>query len=92
MIQLTKHQFDVLKKMANSKVKTYCSVFIKDQQEMEFNETLQLVELKLLVDISDRYPDLIAQRVAEGNDAVIAALTNKGQWMFERVKWEKWRN
>jgi penicillin-binding protein-related factor A (putative recombinase) len=90
--QLTKHQFDVLKKLANNKIKTFCVVFVKDQDDTEFNETLQLVETKLLIDISDRYSDLIKTHTDNGNDAAVTALTFRGQWMFERTKWEKWIN
>ena len=89
---LTKHQFEILKKLANSKVKTYCTVFVKNQDETEFNETLQLVEMKLLVDISDRYPDVVTKYSGNGDDAAVTALTHRGQWMFERTKWEKWVN
>ena len=92
MDSLTKHQWTILKKLANSKVKTYCTVANANGEEMEFNETLQLVGVKLLVDISDRYPELVAKYSANGDDAAVTALTHRGQWMFERTRWDKWVN
>jgi len=92
MDTLTKHQFSVLTKLANSKVKIYCIVSVANADDMEFNETLQLVPLKLLVDVSDRYPDTVKKFASGGDDAAVMALTHRGQWMFERTKWEKWVN
>jgi hypothetical protein len=92
MDTLTKHQFTLLTKLANSKVKTYCTVANANGEETEFNETLRLVNLKLLIDISDRYPDVVKKYSTNGDDAAVTALTHRGQWMFERVKWDKWVN
>lgn len=87
--QITKYQFGVLTKLASSRTKTYCCVFLPDQLDTEFNETLRLIELKLLIDISDRHAELVKKYSKNGGDAIVAAITNKGQWMFERTKWGK---
>ena len=59
-----------------------------------FNDICRLVQLKLLVDISDepRWQGICDDHAARGQQVIIGVITNRGGWMFERTKWEKWVN
>lgn len=95
MDTLTKFQHKTLKKLANGPVKLFQVGFGRNTPDnfvLEFNETLRLVELSLMDDVSDMFPQLVVDHIKQGGDAVVTRLTPRGQMMFERVKWEKWRN
>ena len=95
---LTKYQFMVLKKLANSDIKIYCTMAglpgekSEDAINQDFNSILRLVELKLLCDSTEKHADLAKKYNVEGRDFAVVTLTHGGQWMFERTKWEKWLN
>jgi hypothetical protein len=64
----------------------------RDEINIEFNETLRLVELGLMSDASlwPKYEGLVAQhRDESGRDVVIVVLNKSAQRMFERTTWEK---
>ena len=99
--QLTKHQYKLLRRLANSPVKVYCmpagidSDLKRDEINLEFNETLRLVELGLMSDASlwPKYEGLVVQhRDESGRDVVIVVLNKSGQRIFERTRHEKWKN
>jgi hypothetical protein len=99
--QLTQHQFKFLKRLANSPVKVYCmpagidSDLKRDEINIEFNETLRLVELGLMSDASlwPKYEGLVAQhRDESGRDVVIVVLNKSAQRLFERQRHDKWKN
>jgi hypothetical protein len=96
--QLTKHQYKLLRRLANSPVKVYCmpagidSDKKRDEINLDFNDTLRLVELGLMSDASlwPKYEGLVAQhRDESGRDVVIVVLNKSAQRMFERTTWEK---
>lgn len=96
--QLTKHQYKLMRRLANSPVKVYCmpagidSDLKRDEINIEFNETLRLVELGMMSDASlwPKYEGLVAQhRDESGRDVVIVVLNKTAQRMFERTVWEK---
>lgn len=98
---MSKYQFRTLTKLANSQTKVYCSPAgtPRDKHENEINEDfngmLRLVELGLMVDVSDapKYEHLIHQYAhEEGRDVVVTAISKMGDLMFKRTRWEKWLN
>jgi hypothetical protein len=95
---LTRHQFKLLKRLANSPVKVYCmpagidSDLKRDEVNVEFNGVLRLVQLGLMSDASlwPKYEGLVSQhRDESGRDVVIVVLNKSAQKMFERVIWER---
>lgn len=101
MIRLNKYQAATLRRLANSRVKNYCVPAGLGNEEFgakiteDFNDILRLVEVGLLIDISNepehrgKCRELMA---LEGRDIVIVRLSLRGQQMFERTAWEKWVN
>ena len=99
--QLTKHQYKLLRRLANSPVKTYCmpagidSDLKQDEINVEFNETLRLVEFGLMSDASNwpKYKGIVQQhRDESGRDVIIVVLNKSAQRLFERTRHEKWKN
>lgn len=99
--QLTKYQHSVLRRLASGTAKIYgaCTGVEGDRKPDEmtlwFNETLKLIEWGLVVDAST-WPKHIESiqhyKEHEGRDAVLVALSVRGQAMFGRVPWEKYVN
>jgi hypothetical protein len=104
MDSLNRFQLQTLKKLANRNTKLYCCPsglplperdVIESQITGDFNDILILVELGMLTDVSSKpeHQAKIEELTAiEGRDIVITRLSALGQVMFEKVKWEKWRN
>jgi hypothetical protein len=99
--QLSKHQFHILKLLANGKTKTYCAPAgtpaDKRQNEIneDFNDILKLVEWGLVSDVSEtpKYHDLIAGYAhEEGRDVVVIVINKGGDKMFKRVSHGRWVN
>jgi len=97
---LTKFQYATVRKLANSGTKVYaCPTGLpSDRNEnainLDFNQTLGLVEMGLAVDASDypKFQGIVQQNKDEGRECVVIVLSRLGQRMFERVRWEKWVN
>ncbi len=98
--QISRFQYSLLRRLANSEIKTYgCPSGVPaddncDAITEEFNDVLRLVQLGLAVDASrwPKFADVGALWQSEGRDVVIIALRNLGQRMFERTPHDKWRN
>jgi hypothetical protein len=96
--QLTPFQFRILRRLAAGTDKIYgaCTGVEGDTKPEEmnawFNETLKLIEWGLVVDASGwpNYAKSIKHYAEhEGRDAVIIALSVRGQAMWGRVPWDK---
>ena len=98
--QLTPYQFKILRRLANSEIKTYCqpagidSDKRRDDINLDFNAMLRLCELGLTSDATawPKYTDLVTRYAEEGREIVIVVLNRVGQLMFERTPWEHWTN
>src|SRR6266481_7497690 len=97
--QLTKHQYRVLRMLANSRTKVYCAPAgtkaDKRQNDIneDFNAILRLVELGLMSDLSDapKYRPIIESYATnEGREVVIVAISKGSDAMFKRMRWGKW--
>ena len=93
---MTPYQFKILRRLANSEIKTYCqpagidSDKRRDDINLDFNSMLRLCELGLTSDATawPKYTDLVTRYAEEGREIVIVVLNRVGQLMFERTPWE----
>lgn len=100
MEQLTPHQFKLLRRLANNKVKVYCqpvgidSDKRRDEITLDFNAVLRLVELGLMSDATTwpKYADLVNSYAGEGREIVIVVLNKIGDLMFKRTNHERYIN
>ena len=94
--QLTPYQFKILRRLANSEIKTYCqpagidSDKRRDDINLDFNSMLRLCELGLTSDATawPKYTDLVTRYAEEGREIVIVVLNKIGDVMFKRTPWE----
>ena len=94
--QLTPYQFKILRRLANSEIKTYCqpagidSDKRRDDINLDFNSMLRLCELGLTSDATawPKYTDLVTRYAEEGREIVIVVLNGVGDLMFKRTPWE----
>ena len=94
--QLTPYQFKILRRLANSEIKTYCqpagidSDKRRDDINLDFNAMLRLCELGLTSDATawPKYTDLVTRYAEEGREIVIVVLNGVGDLMFKRTPWE----
>ncbi len=100
METLTPYQFKILRRLANSEIKTYCqpagidSDKRRDDINLDFNGMLRLCELGLASDATawPKYTDLVTRYTEEGREIVIVVLNKIGYLMFKRTPWERWVN
>lgn len=93
--QLTPYQFKILRRLANSEIKTYCqpvgidSDKRRDDINLDFNSMLRLCELGLTSDATawPKYTDLVTRYAEEGREIVIVVLNKIGDVMFRRTPW-----
>ena len=96
MDQLTQYQFKILRRLANSEIKTYCqpagidSDKRRDDINLDFNAMLRLCELGLTSDATawPKYTDLVTRYAEEGREIVIVVINRVGDEMFRRTPWE----
>ena len=96
METLTPYQFKILRRLANSEIKTYCqpagidSDKRRDDINLDFNAMLRLCELGLTSDATawPKYTDLVTRYAEEGREIVIVVLNGVGDLMFKRTPWE----
>lgn len=96
METLTPHQFKLLRRLANNRIKVYCqpagidSDKRRDEINLDFNATLRLCQLGLMSDATDwpKYTELVDRYAGEGREIVIVVLNKIGDLMFERTPWE----
>lgn len=96
METLTPYQFKILRRLANSEIKTYCqpagidSDKRRDDINLDFNSMLRLCELGLTSDATawPKYTDLVTRYAEEGREIVIVVLNKIGDVMFKRTPWE----
>jgi hypothetical protein len=97
---MTPYQLKIIRRLANSQVKTYCqpagidSDKRRDDINLDFNAMLQLVELGLLSDATQwpKYQALVASHAEDGREVIIVVLNRVGNMMFERTSHERWTN
>src|SRR5208337_2646807 len=97
---LTPHQFKLLRRLANNRIKTYCqpagtdSDKRRDEINLDFNAALRLCELGLMSDATDwpKYTDLVTRYAGEGREIVVVVLNKIGQLLFQRTLHERWVN
>lgn len=100
MEQLNQHQYKLLKRLANSPIKVYCSPAginsdkRRDEINEDFNSILRLVELGLMTDVSSapKFKELVKQYREDGRDVIVVNLNVVGGLMFKRVRHGKWIN
>ncbi len=97
MEQLTSFQLKVLEKLADGDTKLYCMItgmggiiteiptWNAEAWAEDFKGLKRLIELKLVADVSSRFPKITKDAEEDGNEAIIVNLLKRGQWMFERV-------
>jgi len=89
-----------LTNVANGKTKSYIVASgtpgnaEEEPMNDDLNDICRLVELRLMLDISDeqRWSAIHEEQGRLGRQVLVVNLTHRGQWMFERVKWDKWVN
>lgn len=104
METLTPYQFKILRRLANSEIKTYCqpagidSDKRRDDINPDFNAMLRLCELGLMSDATatqsawPKYTGLVTRYAEEGREIVIVVLNRVGQFLFERTAHDRWVN
>lgn len=97
--KLSLYQYKLLRRLTGS-LNTYAAFSgepgTQDENDANllFNSVCQLVQMGLLLDISDdeRFTRMHAEMEKQQQQIIIVTLSRRGRALFERKPWEKWVN